>query len=92
MKSDEKIRALLAECEDTATSHRIGQRLFGYLSVVARESTCAAEAGRLLTEHVSAEGDDLDEWIALHRELINMILNNWYAAARLHQQQQGVTK
>ena len=89
---DQKIKELLAEYEDTATGHRTGQRLFGYLSAVAHDSTSAQEAGRLLAEHISEKGDNLNEWIGLHRELIETVLESWYAAARQHEQQRGVTK
>lgn len=89
--SDQKIKALLAEYENAASSHRTGQRVFAYLSAVARNSTSAEESGQLIAEHVSGEGDDINEWIELHRKLTNSVLETWYRAARRHKQQ-GATK
>ncbi len=90
--SDQAIKALLAEYENTAANHRTAQRLFSYLAAVAQRSTSGDDAGRLIAEDVFVKGDDINEWIDIHYELVALILKKWYRAARRHEQQRGEAK
>lgn len=89
--TEQKVKALLAQLQDTATEHRTAQRLFRNLAAIAQNSTSAEEAGRLIAQH-NEPTDDIDEWTDLHGQLIEAVLKVWHEAARQFVKNQGEKK
>lgn len=86
--SQEKVKALLVRLKDAADDHHCSRRLFRNLAAIAQNSLNADEAGRLIAEHIEAN-DDVEEWIELHRQLVEITLARWHDAARRFAQTKG---
>jgi hypothetical protein len=86
--SQEQVKALLSSLKDAADDHHCSRRLFWNLAAIAQNSINADEAGRLIAEHVEAN-DDINEWIELHCQLVEITLAQWHEAARRYAKTRG---